>query len=111
MSSPSFLPNTQSPKMGMTLDEFAGADLNSIFRMLTISEKVSLLSAPVSAGNVQLIRPYWRLTKLLMKQNWWNTTKIDRVGVPTIKMSDGPVSTKRSFDLKRASPVLTCRFP
>jgi hypothetical protein len=27
-----------------------------------------------------------------LDQNWWNTTKVDRVGVPTIKMSDGPVS-------------------
>jgi hypothetical protein len=43
----------QPAKLGMSLDEFAVADLESVLELLTLDEKVSLLSAPVSQVHVQ----------------------------------------------------------
>jgi hypothetical protein len=58
----------------LTLEEFAVVDLRSVVRRLTLKEKVLLL-----AGD-----------------GWWRTFSIPRVGVPAIKMSDGPNGVRGS---------------
>jgi beta-glucosidase len=58
----------------LTLEDFATVDLRSVLRRLTMKEKVLLL-----AGD-----------------GWWRTFSIPRVGVPAIKMSDGPNGVRGS---------------
>ena len=50
----------------MSTISFVDADVNDLVSQLTDSEKTSLLGAP----------------------NWWNTTKIDRLGIPGVRMSE-----------------------
>lgn len=50
----------------MAPSKFVDADINDVLAQLTDEEKMSLLGAP----------------------NWWNTNKIDRLGVPGIRMSE-----------------------
>jgi beta-glucosidase len=57
-----------------TNTDFATANLNDILDQLTLNEKVNLL------GGV----------------GWWNTYAISRLGVPSIKMSDGPNGVRGS---------------
>ncbi|GJN89025.1 hypothetical protein Rhopal_001999-T1 [Rhodotorula paludigena] len=57
-----------------TLEEFAQADLHDVLDRLSLQEKVSLLAGP----------------------DWWTTVPIERVGVPRIKMSDGPNGVRGS---------------
>lgn len=47
---------------------FLEASIPDLVQKLTIDEKISLLGAP----------------------NWWNTTPIDRLEIPSVRMSDGP---------------------
>ncbi len=47
---------------------FLDADIADLVRKLRIDEKIALLSAP----------------------NWWNTTAIERLEIPSVRMSDGP---------------------
>ncbi len=47
---------------------FLDANVTDIVKLLTTDEKIQLLAGP----------------------NWWNTNAIDRLGVPAVRMSDGP---------------------
>ena len=48
--------------------EFLNASVPDLVSKLSTAEKILLLSAP----------------------NWWNTHSIDRLNIPSVRMSDGP---------------------
>ncbi|TFK93148.1 glycoside hydrolase family 3 protein [Polyporus arcularius HHB13444] len=53
---------------------FLDANVSDIVKLLTTDEKIQLLAGP----------------------NWWNTNAIDRLGVPAVRMSDGPNGVRGS---------------
>lgn len=64
---PATLPSTStSSTMTAASKDFIDADIAQLIKDLSDEEKMALLSAP----------------------NWWNTNKIDRLGVPAVKMSE-----------------------
>ncbi|KAG8920897.1 hypothetical protein FRC00_009389, partial [Tulasnella sp. 408] len=69
----------------MAPTKFVDADINDVLAQLTDEEKMSLLGAP----------------------NWWNTNKIDRLGVPGIRMSELSPNPSRHF-LSSPSQCIPC---
>ncbi|KAG7092213.1 hypothetical protein E1B28_008580 [Marasmius oreades] len=53
---------------------FLDADISELVKELSLDEKISLLGAP----------------------NWWNTQSVERLAIPSIRMSDGPNGVRGS---------------
>ncbi|KAI0713388.1 putative beta-glucosidase from glycoside hydrolase family GH3 [Earliella scabrosa] len=54
--------------------DFLEASVSELVKKLTTEEKISLLAGP----------------------NWWNTRTVDRLGIPAVRMSDGPNGVRGS---------------
>lgn len=48
------------------MDSFVNANIDELVAQLSDDEKIALLGAP----------------------NWWNTTKVERLGIPAVRMSE-----------------------
>ncbi|KAI0050040.1 glycoside hydrolase family 3 protein [Auriscalpium vulgare] len=57
-----------------TAPPFLSASVDDLVKQLKTDEKIALLSGP----------------------NWWNTAAIERVGIPSVRMSDGPNGVRGS---------------
>lgn len=61
---------------------FLNASVDALISNLTLDEKILLLSGP----------------------NWWNTNRIERLEIPSVRMSDGPNGVRGSSHFK-SSPA------
>lgn len=67
----------------LTSRSFLDASIPDLVKKLRVDEKVSLLAGP----------------------NWWNTSAVERLEIPAIRMSDGPNVT--TLDLSAYIPLNT----
>lgn len=82
--------------MGEIEQQMAGLNVEELIKQLTLEEKVALTAGTFEVQNL-VSRPAY---DFLVGKDFWHTTDVPRLGIPSIRLSDGPngVRGTRFFD-------------